>query len=170
MSAWLQFECGWQELSKYPTLSAEYQAHLDFHALGITALQVLAAVSPRVEDEGLPRQLGALQAAWDRYWEEATRFWQRLLDVFRRGGDQNALKVACITEGVHNTVGANLAALRTALREAFDACGEGGLLVEGAKPLFAALLELVSAGGTVGFEDDGTRPPSWQSVQALAST
>lgn len=169
MSAWLQFECGWQELSKYPPLATEYQAQLDFHALGVTALQVLAAMSPRADSDGLPQELRALQKAWDQYWEDATRFWQRLLDVFRRGGDQNALKVACIAEGVHNTVGANLAALRMALREAYNACGDGDGLLCHARSLFAALLELVSAGGTVGFEEI-VRPPSWQAVRALAAT
>ena len=67
----------------------------------------------------------------------------------RSGGDQNALKASCIEEDVHNIVGKDLAVLRAALREADVACSrETGL--HGAKPLFAALLELVSAGGTVG--------------------
>jgi len=166
MSAWLQFECGWQELSKYPPLSVEYQQQLDFHALGITALQVIAAMAPQVDDESLAPQFKALQVAWDRYWEDSTRFWQRLLEVFRHGGDQNALKVSCITEGVHNIVGADLAALRSALRDAFDACRPVGL--RQFRPLFAALLELISAGGTVGFEEN-KRPPTWQEVYKLAA-
>uniref|UniRef100_A0A7S4UG06 Protein kinase domain-containing protein n=1 Tax=Alexandrium monilatum TaxID=311494 RepID=A0A7S4UG06_9DINO len=172
MSAWLQFECGWQELSKYPPLSAEYQAQLDFHALGITAFQVLAAMAPSVRGDSLPPELQALQASWEQYWEDATRFWQRLLEVFRNGGDQNALKVACIAEGVHNIVGANLASLRLALREAYSASSADGAAAESeglllhARPLFAALLELISAGGTVGF-DEVVRPPNWEAVRML---
>jgi len=174
MSAWLQFECGWRELSKYPPLSQEYQTQLDFHALGITALQVLAALSPPASKEStgsITPQFKALQVAWDQYWQNVTRFWQRLLNVFRTGGDQNALKVACIEEHVHNIVGANLAALRSAMRQAFDACN----IAAGTEahlrqlcPLFAALLELVSAGGTVGFKES-QGPSNWQAVHSLIS-
>jgi len=175
MSAWLQFECGWQELSKYPPLSMEYQTHLDFHALGITALQIVAALSPpAAEDDtsSLTPQFRALQIAWDKYWSDVTRFWQRLLDVFRTGGDQNALKIACINEGVHNIVGADLAALRAAIRDAFNACSADGadlFHLHQFCPLFAALLELVSAGGSVGF-DENRGPPDWQGVYELVAT
>lgn len=168
MSAWLQFECGWKELSKYPPLAEEYQSQLDLHAMGITALQALAAMSLSTEGEGLPPSIQNLQVAWEHYWKDATRFWERLLDVFRRGGDQNALKVRCIQDGVHNIVGANLASLRTSLREASDTCGSAppALGLRRAQPLFAALLELVSAGGTVGV-DEGARAPTWQAVRKL---
>jgi serine/threonine protein kinase len=173
MSAWLQFECGWKELSKYPPLSHEYQTQLDFHALGITALQILAALSPPATKENtgsITPHVRALQVAWDQYWQNVTCFWQRLLEVFRTGGDQNALKVACINERVHNIVGANLAALRSAMRKLFDACNAAGTEAHLRQlcPLFAALLELVSSGGTVGFKE-GQDPPSWQVVYKLIS-
>eukprot|EP00747_Dinoflagellata_sp_TGD_P067481 gnl/TRDRNA2_/TRDRNA2_155289_c0_seq1.p1 gnl/TRDRNA2_/TRDRNA2_155289_c0~~gnl/TRDRNA2_/TRDRNA2_155289_c0_seq1.p1 ORF type:complete len:313 (-),score=56.54 gnl/TRDRNA2_/TRDRNA2_155289_c0_seq1:77-991(-) len=169
MSAWLQFECGWQELVKYPTLSTEYQTLLDFHAFGITALQVLAAmmsIPPDAEagtdGDKLPEEVHALQAAWEKYWEDATHYWERLLDTFRHNKDQNALKVWCIDEGVHNVIGRDLYNLRNALREVGEACKRTAL-IPGVGDLFGALLELVSAGGG----EDGIRPPSWQVVRAL---
>jgi len=170
MSAWLQFECGWQEVAKYPQLLTEYRTQLDLHAMGITALQVLATMCPHFTGEGLPVEIQELQSAWEQYWGDVTRFWRRLLDVFRHGGDQNALKITCITESVHNIIGADLAALRMALRKAGEACRSGGLVsdlnIRSAQVLFPALLELVSAGGIVGFEE-GTKIPSWQGVLAL---
>jgi len=170
MSAWLQFECGWQEVSKYPPLLAEYRTHLDLHAMGITALQVLATMCPRAECHGLLPEFQELQRAWEQYWEHATCFWRHLLEVFRHGGDQNALKIMCITEGVHNIVGADLAALRAALRKAADACQCGASAYDlnfvSARLLFFALLELVSAGGMVGCEE-GSSVPSWQAVLAI---
>mmetsp|Transcript_114110 Transcript_114110/g.227078 ORF Transcript_114110/g.227078 Transcript_114110/m.227078 type:complete len:722 (+) Transcript_114110:196-2361(+) len=173
MSAWLQFECGWQELSKYPPLSIEYQTQLDFHALGITALQIVAALSPPASEDdtnSLAPQFMSLQIAWDQYWSNVTHFWQRLLDVFRTGGDQTALKMKCINDGVHNTVGADLAALRAAIRDAYNACNTAGPEANLRQfcPLFAALLELVSAGGTVGFREN-QRPPDWQGVYQLVA-
>lgn len=185
MSAWLQFECGWEELSKYPPLAEEYQSQLDFHALGITALQVLAAMSsiestdcsPGAADGShpdgfnmdLPDEVRILQQAWSQYWADATRFWERLLDVFRKGGDQNGLKVACITEGVHNTIGQDLANLRQALRDAAQACESAGTGFVHVQPLFGALLELVSAGGAVGL-DEASWVASWAAVHAMAAS
>lgn len=182
MSAWLQFECGWQELSKYPPLSSEYQAQLDLHALGITALQALAGIcselvesgetsAPSVDTPGpvLPEVVGLL-TAWQKYWKNATRFWQRLLDTFRNGGDQNALKVWCIEEGVHNVIGQDLAALRAALRQAGEACRAGSEdAIPGADTLFSVLLELVSAGGVCGDADESIRPSSWDAVMAIVA-
>jgi len=180
MAAWLQFECGYQELVKYAPLSTEYQTMLDLHALGITALQVLAAMAPFPSTAGqgpsgtlvkeiLPDAVWVLLSAWTVYWKNVTRFWERLLEAFRSGGDQNALKASCIEEDVHNIVGKDLAVLRAALREADVACSrETGL--HGAKPLFAALLELVSAGGTVGSTAEAAKPSSWRNVRALIDT
>lgn len=179
MSAWLQFECGWQELAKYPVLSEEYRTMLDLHALGITAIQVLAAMSPKADGNVLPQKLHKLLVAWERYWDNATRFWKILLICFREGGDQNALKLACLDQGVHNTVQDDLLALRLALREAVDldlhsrsaegAAATGLATLRSIRSLFAALLELVSAGGKVGF-DEGMHSPNWGRVRALLET
>jgi len=207
MAAWLQFECGWQELAKYPALSAEYQTHLDLHALGITALQVWASMMnsavqaknnteanagrsgyalPQIgsarspwEAEKLPEEVLHLHAAWEQYWQDATRFWERLLDCFRNSGDQNSLKGWCISEGVHNIIGQDLANLRTALREVVQICGpsassgssasgsSANAMFSGHRLLFTALLELVSAGGMSGFVEGQAKGPSWQAVRAL---
>jgi len=166
MSAWLQFEYGWQALVKYPQLAVEYQWQLDLHALGITALQVLATMSFPDEgeyDETLPEEIQALRLAWEQYWKDATHFWTRLLHVFRTSGDQNAVKVLCIEEDVHNTIGANLTALRGALREALAA---GSILAGQAVPLFSALLELVSAGGVTGLDEE-LKYTTWGSVSEV---
>lgn len=178
MSAWLQFECGWQELAKYPTLAAEYRTRLDLHALGLVALQVVATLcplsGPDEPETGLPEGVTALLVAWRQYWDDATRLWARLLQCFRTGGDQDALKVACATEGAHNTIGHNLAELRAALREALqdftNGFSESG---SDARPLFGALLELLCAGGASGFDEEQEAeahlrpPPSWEAIAAM---
>lgn len=196
MAAWLQFECGWQELVKYPALASEYQTHLDLHALGITALQVWGnviasaintakrpneggSVNHNGDAERMPDEVVNLHAAWEAYWQDATRFWERLLDCFRNSGDQNALKGWCIAEGVHNIIGQGLANVRTALREVCQVCGPpersigGGAgagsaaaMLAGQRPFFSTLLELVSAGGIAGVVEGQMKAPSWQSVRA----
>merc|ERR1719321_637950 len=107
--------------------------------MGITALQVwacmiasalpekkksnaLSARSPG-EPEQIPEEVIELHAAWETYWKDATRFWERLLDCFRNGGDQNSLKGWCISEQVHNIIGQDLADVRRALREVCQVCG-----------------------------------------------
>jgi len=184
MAAWLQFEGGWQELAKYPALAIEYETQLDLHAMGITALQVWSAmaydwsaqkrssrtmgeVDIRPSCDDTPEEVTVLLTAWGRYWKDATFFWQKLLDCFRNQGDQNALKGWCIAEGVHNAVGQHLADVRTALRMVCDACGTSrSTSLVGQQPLFEALLELISAGGTAGVHE-GQTAPSWQGVRAI---
>lgn len=180
MAAWLQFEGGFQELAKYPGLAVEYENHLDFHAMGITALQVWAAMAydwnansrlsrtsgEAVSVDEMPDEATALLTAWGRYWKDATLYWQKLLDCFRNHGDQNALKGWCIGEGVHNTIGQHLADVRTALRMVCDACSTGRCRsLVGQRPLFEALLELISAGGVTGV-NEGLRP-TWEGVSVI---
>eukprot|EP00928_Gymnodinium_smaydae_P018051 TRINITY_DN16876_c0_g3_i1.p1 TRINITY_DN16876_c0_g3~~TRINITY_DN16876_c0_g3_i1.p1 ORF type:complete len:795 (-),score=107.89 TRINITY_DN16876_c0_g3_i1:172-2301(-) len=47
VSAWLMLERGPKALAARPQLCLEYKTHLDLHALGVTALQVLAELSPQ---------------------------------------------------------------------------------------------------------------------------
>jgi len=183
-SAWLQFEVGCYELAENPAMCLEYQTHLDLQGLGITALQVWSAmaydwsaqkrssrtmgeVDIRPSCDDTPEEVTVLLTAWGRYWKDATFFWQKLLDCFRNQGDQNALKGWCIAEGVHNAVGQHLADVRTALRMVCDACGTSRpTSLVGQQPLFEALLELISAGGTAGVHE-GQTAPSWQGVRAI---
>jgi len=134
-----------------------------------------SACTPR-EAENLPDEVVKLHTAWEQYWQDATRFWERLLDCFRNSGDQNSLKGWCISEGVHNIIGQDLANLRTALREVCHVCGPstdratlhpGGNMLSGHRLLFEVLLELVSAGGVAGFQEGQAKAPSWQAVRAL---
>jgi hypothetical protein len=186
MGAWLQFECGWQELAKYPGLATEYQTHLDLHALGITVLQVLAGMaveSPSAQDdpqrrpspdtENLPEEVTVLLTAWDKYWKDAMMYWERLLECFRNHGDQNSLKGWCISEGVHNIIGQDLADLRTALRMVCDAASGANpsrststAALSAHRTLFETLLELVSAGGVSGVVE-GNRAPSWEGIHFI---
>merc|ERR1712194_787063 len=64
-------------------------------------------------------------------------------------------------------MGEDLLSLRTAIRDAHDVCTSTALgSCRSAKSLFAVLLELVSAGGTVGFDEEA-KHTSWETVQQL---
>jgi len=177
VAAWLQFECGYQELTKYPDLANEYQTHLDMHALGITALQVWGCMVEGEDADQIPEEVIQLHAAWEKYWQDATCVWERMQDCFHNSGDQNSLKGWILSQGVHNIIGHDLANIRTALREVCQVCGAssslgaagagGSSMLSGQRPLFAMLLELISAGGVAGFVRAQKRTPSWQGVLCL---
>merc|ERR1712008_657704 len=127
--------------------------------------------------DDLPAGIRALHWAWHQYWEDVSRLWARLLSVFRSGGDQDALKVACASEGAHNAVGKGLARLRAAVREARE-LGDRNQDAPGGphvRPLMTALLELVSAGGAAGVDEDmeveahTSPPPTWQVISTLVA-
>lgn len=211
VSAWLMLEQGPRALSARPQLCLEYKTHLDLHALGVTALQVLAELSPdrpgglpaaqpsaasgasggshrsRRASEGSPAEAGgkpgkgeeplgfalgrlwALKAAWEAYWEEATRLWRRLFDAYRRCGDGDDLatvKAEYRQTRVHEGVGEHLRNVRFALRDACQACealaatGVPGYGLESAAPLLHALFAMVSSG------EDSARS-SWRRVELL---
>jgi len=172
VSAWLMLEQGPKALYTRPQLCLEYKMHLDLHALGITALQVLMELTPAPPeahaagpDEALDR-LWLLYAAWGRYWNDAMRFWRRLFDAYRKSGDGNdlaAVKAEYRSLAVHEHIGEDLRAIRAAIRDACEACQnappESGL--QGAPPLFQALLAMISSG------EDCARS-SWRRVELLA--
>lgn len=164
-SAWLQFEVGCYDLAKATSLCLEYQTHLDLQGLGITALQVLTELMPKLmpnsakgltiagagaEGPGrmVPSEFWQLGIAWDEYWEAATHFWTALLETFRNNGDWNVLKNEFIAIGVHEVLARKLENLRAALAEAEEACRRmpPSSSLHEAEALFASLLVLISCG------------------------
>lgn len=174
VSAWLMLEQGPRALSSRPSLCLEYKTHLDLHALGITALQVFAELAPYLasddgsvadsEEEAAPETLSALCAAWDRYWAEASHYWQRLYDAYRKSGDQQDLatvKAEYRELEVHKRIGEHLSDLRSALRDVIEACDTSwGQDMKGFLPLFHTLLVMISNG------EDLARS-SWRRVELL---
>jgi len=184
VSAWLMLEQGPKALVARPQLCVEYKTQLDLHALGITALQVLADLClPRdtatehqscADDQDvLPEQLSTLLSAWRKYWDHAVRYWTRLFGAYRKGEqhrrDLAVVKAVYRAAEVHRQIGEDLRALRVALREACEAVvDEDGVLPdEGvslapAQPLFSALLAMISSG------EDSARC-SWRRVELLVN-
>lgn len=184
VSAWLMLEQGPKALVARPQLCVEYKTQLDLHALGITALQVLADLCmPReaaadsqscVDDpDVLPEQLSNLLSAWRKYWDHAVRYWTRLFGAYCKGEhhrrDLAVVKAVYRAAEVHRQIGEDLRALRSALREACEAVvdedgtlpADGVSLVE-AQPLFSALLAMISSG------EDSARC-SWRRVELLVN-
>jgi len=175
MSAWLQFECGWHKVAKYPSLTREYQTHLDLHALGITIVQILLDMCPASGnnsnlDVGVCHELAqkvlAVRLAWTRYWDDVSKYWAILIDVFRNNGDQNALKKFCIAEQVHNVVGADLASLRRAINEVAGTSSHvhPSIDLTDIKPIFFALLEIFRVDAT---DNESGECSTWRSIQSL---
>lgn len=186
MGAWLQFVGGYPELLKYPALTFEYVCLLDFHGLGVTALQALGTLSPipaqpdvssggqpaaasqpspdsaatdTVEtaastgsvqpsgaplEDGLSEEVRSLLLMWHRYWAEAMRTWEYLFTCFRTQQDMTPVKQQISQAGVHNNVGYQMGWLRGALQACLVAQRQSD--PSAARPLFAALLELIGAG------------------------
>lgn len=170
VSVWIMFIGGSDELERQLPLSQEYQTRLDFHALGITVLEILMSLLPPTAlatDE-----MWALQAAWEQYWQNVTDFWKRTMAVFDSGEDPARLKHWIRNDGrVLETIGSDLAVLRTALKKAADSCAKPGHVNSSpdAARLFRTLLALVGRCGTVGVQDSN-QPPSWQSVKLLVDS
>lgn len=160
-SAWVQFMWGWKELEARPALCFEYQTLLDPHALGMTALQLVAEMLPPVPEvrrhEPVPTSgsmahvtasITALRHAWDGYWGTVSPLHDALMDTFHNGGDWDELKIACMERSVHTAVLDHLRELRVAVQHAKDACmmAPQELGLGGAHALFATLLLLISLG------------------------
>jgi len=170
-SAWKQFEVGCQELAQERALCSEYQTHLDFQGLGITALQVLADMIPAsteqshasvfakfsssrrqtlaVGEDVVLHSCGVLKAAWHDYWVTSSHYWSALLDTFRNNGDWNALKMEFISIGVHKKIASALHAVRKTLKETLDLCSKENSQVPFLKDLaslLSSLLVMISSG------------------------
>jgi hypothetical protein len=163
----VQFLLGWTELEAHPPLAFEYQTQLDLHSLGLTACQVLAEMLP-VDESNEPfwGEINHLRLTWDRYWALVTPLHDRLMDTFHNGGDWDVLKTECLERNVHGIIAEHLQALRTALLEAGEACilapAEAG--AAGMRPLFIALLLLISSGNS---EDRVHGPERWREVSEV---
>mmetsp|Transcript_6501 Transcript_6501/g.10425 ORF Transcript_6501/g.10425 Transcript_6501/m.10425 type:complete len:771 (-) Transcript_6501:156-2468(-) len=161
VASWYMFELGAEKLSRCAGLELEYKMHLDFHSLGLSALQVLVEMAPAEPDHGevcledpddvddeLLTRLWMLQRTWYQYWEDATRFWQCIYDTFRSGGDFKSLKAAYVRAEVHESVRRNLTALRTTLalvrESAAQAAADSGL--RGLVVLMDALMSMIGTG------------------------
>lgn len=179
-SAWVQFLWGWKELEARPALCFEYQALLDSHALGMTALQLVAEMLPPVHPEPLHRHekplargsashvvtcIATLRRAWDAYWSVVSPLHDALMDTFHYGGDWDELKIACMEQNVHTTMMDHLRELRSSVQNAKEACmlAPPEMGIGGAQALFTTLLLLISLG-----DSDSTQrlqgPRLWKEV------
>lgn len=177
VSAWLMLEQGAKALLAQAHLCLEYKTHLDLHALGITAVQVLAELAPtqaQVEAEGggeVICKLADVKAAWEAYWVDAVYFWSRLFEAYCRSGDRDELaevKDEYRRTEVHQRIATRLQKLRAALQAASDACEAqprelGAATLDLVAPLLRCLLAMVSAG------EDSQRC-SWRRVELLVSS
>jgi len=170
VSAWLMFEQGVKEVARCQCLSEEYKHRLDFHSVGLTALQALMQVSAPLaghtdrvdlEDEEEYIAWELLWDAWQRYWEDATYFSERVYSVFANGGSFDELRQEFSRFGVHRTVGMRLKALHTAIRVVRDTCKSATVRMTNAPVIMDALLGLISCGGST----DTLGATSWLSLR-----
>jgi serine/threonine protein kinase len=162
ISVWTMFVSGSRELDKKPALSREYQQRLDFHAVGITVLEVLMTLLPLVAVNGGAIQ--SLRTAWGKYWQDVNYFWKRTMEVFDSGQDPSELKRWIKMEGrVTEVLSAHITSIRTALRKAANTCSMTG--PADASKVFLALLELVSNGG-----QDPLETPKWRTIRSIVDS
>lgn len=151
VSSWYAFEYGRDALSQCVTLNEEYRTRLDIHSLGITVIQVIAALTPCDDqwvDDVVSQKMQQLLWVWMQYWRDATHFWLSIFETFQDQGDFDALKLAYMQAAVHDIIRQDLFALRAAIREARTACDdaapEEGL--QGVASLMDVLLLMISHG------------------------
>jgi len=171
VSTWTMFAKGPDALGANPVLCLEYMMFLDFHSLGITALQVLAELSRSFGQSDtvlktnfvLCEKLQILQVAWETYWEHAVRFWRGNFDTIQKGGDVNALRQAYIDEGFLDIISNDLRVLRASLHETQHVCqnAPSGADLADVAALMSALQSLICSGEKFG------GVPSWRYVRTL---
>lgn len=183
VAAWVQFLLGWREVAANPVLLAEYEHRLDFHALGLTAVQVVAETLPLPLEapdgaagpaSDTPEEFWALQRAWIRYWNRVLALHCELVEVFTSKGDWDVVKAQYIQDGLHERIADDMSEIRKALSAAADACARAPASAKlgDAPALFHALLFLVgdgyegpNVGSGPGAESSG--PQRWREVQAV---
>jgi len=177
VSAWFIFAAGGPEIIKQPQLLMEYRTQLDLHALGVTALQLFIEMLPQpvagsAAASMLPEEFRVLKRAWEHYWQDAYRFWEPLFHAFERKTDWLQLRQRYLINNVHLIIAESLGNLRQALSNACDACARAdpGSHLSAARPLFAALLELISQGGKGLAGEVGpcaVKVTSWQTIRSI---
>lgn len=178
VSAWYVFEHGLQELAKDPLLFAEYQSHIDLHALGISAVQTLMSMSPRLTDADMEClsegsgcadevliSLRMLQLAWENYWGTSCKYFKAIFDACQ-GVKTNGLKLlqeVYKMAGVHDIISNCLEQVRCAvqrLREAYEQMPDE-LDVHEVLSLLDALLLMICTPGSA------PSCPAWQDLQSI---
>jgi len=178
VSAWYMFENGMKELEKDATLSAEYEEHIDLHALGVTALETLMSMSPKLENADMEClsedsqcsnqvliSLRNLQKAWEHYWFDVSRYFKA---VFRscQSCKPEVLKLlqqAYRDAGVHKQIAENMQDLCSALVKLRQAYMEAPDQLD-AQDVPALLDALVLMIGT---HDQTPTGPLWPKLQAI---
>jgi len=189
VSAWVQFLSGAKDLLAHPPLCLEYLTRLDFHALGITALELFVEMLPRrwiVEDrpsndkDGSGHQaaswfgkLAKLQIGWQTYWKFVADLHRDLMAIFHNGGDWNQLKLRCIERDICGDIQAKLLDLRAILEELDEACRNDAALAD-VRVLCAAWRIMVNVGCSGGGADSAGGPSAqgprnWRSVSRALS-
>jgi len=171
VSSWTIFAKGADAFVANPVLCLEYEMCLDFHSLGITALQVLAELSGSFGQSDallkdnivLCERLQTLQVAWATYWEHAVHFWQGIFDTCRKGGDISELRRAYVAKGVHDIISEDLRVLRASLRETQQVCESAPAEADLAD--LAALMSVLQVLIRNGEQSIGA--PSWRKVRWL---
>jgi hypothetical protein len=149
VSAWFIFAHGGPPLMENQGLFMEYRTQIDLHAFGLTTLQVFVDMLPQtVSTSDIPQEVWSLKQAWEQYWQDAYLLWEPLYRAFERKTDWNQLRQSYIQCEAHNIIDKDLQQLRRALHNARDACAaaESGSILERARVVFSALVELISQG------------------------
>lgn len=175
VSSWFVFERGVNALSQYPDLCLEFGECLDFHALGMVALQIVAAdlplghevtyYNPRecLEADILISKLSSLHRSWRRYWKTVRGFWSHIIGTAQKGGDMEAVRVSFAKNGLRKILQKDLKLLHVALSELNEVCESEKQLIglSRVSGLLAAILTLISGAGS-----KLRRAPCWKNISA----
>lgn len=150
-SSFLMSFYGPEETAAHKGLCEQYQTRLDVAGLGLTALEVLcsSAMSGAFEwGSGLHGSWKTLFTAWERYWEEVTRWHTMIFQVFSTGGDISALYQQLGQENVVDRVAEHVTRIRSLLRACAPHC-EG----TEAKNLVAVIADMVDENSSIGMRE-----------------